>query len=412
MLRRPCIVALLCVAIAGATQAEKTCDVHRYGAKGDGLTKDTAAIQAAIEDCAKAGGGTVLLAGDPVFLTAPIVLRSGITLDIASGTALKGSTDHTDYPEVTEFKAPGRQALVSAKDSSSVSIRGGGTIDGQGESWWGHRHDDTYLRPRLMVFDHVQHVVVENVTVENSAFWQIVPYYSDDLTFRNMTIRAPADAPNTDGIDPFSSSHVLIEHVTIDTGDDDVAIKSGQPGSPGPDAPSHDITIRDCTFLHGHGLSIGSELAGGVQHVLAERVTLTGTDNGVRVKSNRDRGADVSDLVFRNITMRDVKTPVLISMFYPKIPDAIVAEPVGRLTPHFHDITLTDVTAIGARDTAVIAGLPEAPITGLSLTRVSLTGQRPASVQYAEVTAHAFTVHADTPEPAVKLGAGVTGNLK
>ncbi|MEO6804300.1 MAG: glycoside hydrolase family 28 protein [Granulicella sp.] len=391
--------------------AAKTCDVHAYGAKGDGVTKDTAAIQSAIDDCAKAGGGIVLLGKSAAFLSAPLVLRSNITLDIAKETTLKGSTDHDDYPSVTEFRQPARQALLSSEGADNITIRGGGVIDGQGQSWWEHaRGNPDYLRPRLIVFSHTKHVLMENITAQNAAFWQIVAYYSNDLTFRNMTVLAPEHAPNTDGIDPFSSSHVLIEHVRIDTGDDNVAIKSGQPGSLGPDAPSHDIIVRNCVFQHGHGLSVGSEVAGGVQHLLAEHISFTGTDNGIRVKSNRDRGADISDLVYRNITMHDVKMPILITMFYPKIPDAIEPAPVTRLTPRFHDISLTDVQASGGANTVVIVGLPESPITGLKLTHVTVSGQKGASIQYANVVVDGFTVHPDTGE-AVHLGAGVTGNL-
>lgn len=389
---------------------QKVCDVHAYGAKGDGVTKDTAAIQAAIDDCARSRG-VVRLAGSAQFLTAPLHLRSGITLEIAQGTTLAGSTDHADYPAITEFRMPGRQALLSAKNAHDITIDGGGTIDGQGESWWGHRHDESYVRPRLIVFDHCTHVQMHNITVENSPMWQIVPYYSSDLTFRNMTVRAPQHSPNTDGIDPFSSTHVLIENVHIDTGDDDVAIKSGQPGSPGPDSPSQYITIRNCNFDHGHGLSVGSEVSGGVQHVLAEHITFNGTDNGIRVKSNRDRGADISDLVYRDITLTDVKTPVLISMFYPKIPASISAAPVTRLTPHFHDITLTNVKATGAVNTAIIVGLPEAPIRNLRLDNVSLSGQKGAVVEYANVTATHFVVKPASGS-AIQLGPGVTGNLR
>ena len=124
-------------------------------------------------------------------------------------------------------------------------------------------------RPRLLVLDHCKHVLIDGVTIQNSASWQVVLYYSDDVTIRNGKILAPANSPNTDGIDPFSSHHVTISHMLIDVGDDNVAIKSGQPGSTGPDDPSTDITITDCTFLHGHGMSIGSEIAGGVQRVRA-----------------------------------------------------------------------------------------------------------------------------------------------
>ena len=159
--------------------------------------------------------------------------------------------------------------------------------------------------------------------------WQIVPYYSDDLVFHNMKILAPYHVShNTDGIDPFSSTHVVIEHVLIDTGDDNIAIKSGQPGSTGGDAPTRDVTIKDCVFLHGHGLSVGSEVAGGVQNVRAERITFKGTEHGIRIKSNRDRGNDIGNFVFKDITMEGVEQPIVISEFYPKIPKTIVAAPL------------------------------------------------------------------------------------
>jgi polygalacturonase len=384
--------------------------VRAYGATPNGTTMNTSAIQAAIDACAKKGGGKVLLDGG-TFLSGPIILKSNIDLEIAQGTTLQGSSNHDDYPKKTEFRNPGLQSLVSAVDASNVSITGGGVIDGAGESWWKQARAQAdhgimgqgMLRPRLIVFDHGHKILVEGVTVQNSPFWQIVVYYSDHVTIRNIKVLADPASPNTDAIDPFSSSNVRIEHVYADVGDDDVAIKSGQANSPGPDAPSRDITISDCTFLHGHGLSIGSEVSGGVQNVHVARVRFKGTANGVRIKSNRDRGGDIGNFDFRDLTMDDVGTPVLITEYYPHIPDHDSAQPVTRLTPRFHDIRIANLDATGAKTAGFIVGLPESPITSIALTGVHITAQQGMTISNATVTTDNFAVKAASGPPLIML---------
>jgi polygalacturonase len=378
-----------------AMAAGKVCDARTYGAKADGSTKDTKAIQAAIDDCASAGGGTVKLSGG-TFLSAPIVLKSNITLDVAKGTTLLGSPDHEDYPKKIEFRGPGYQSLVSATNAEHVSITGEGTIDGAGESWWKIARTTKNAgvlgsensRPRLVVFDHCKHVVVEGVTIQNSPYWQLVPYYSDDVKIHNIRVLADIHSPNTDAIDPFSSSNVVIDHVYADVGDDDIAIKSGMINSPGPDDPSKNITITDCVFDHGHGLSIGSEIAGGAQNIHAERIHFKGTDQGIRIKANRDRGNDVSNISFKDITMEDVKTSILISEYYPKaLPEGEVApEPVQRLTPHFHDITIENVKSVNSAWAGVVIGLPESPVKNLVMKNVDIQAKKGMTIAYATVT--------------------------
>ena len=403
---------------ANALDSSPGCNPRAFGAKGDGVSKDTSAIQAAIDACAKQGGGTVrLIAG--TYLSAPIVLKSNITLQLDKGATLLGSANHADYPPLVMFHLPDLQPLVSATNAVHVAITGEGVIDGNGESWWQEARavrnagvlGAGHPRPKLIIFDHCRHVRVEGVTIQNSPMWQLVPYYSDDVVIRNIRVLAPPRSPNTDAIDPFSSSHVVIDHVFADVGDDNIAIKSGPINSPGPDDPTRDVTITDCTFMHGHGLSIGSEIAGGVQNVRAERIHFEGTDNGIRVKSNRDRGNDVSHLFFRDIEMKDVKNALVISEYYPKIlpPDSETAQPVTRLTPHFHDIVLENMTATGSAMAGAIVGLPEAPISGVVLRNVKISAKTGLTIAYAEVTGKNVTVQAETGEAITKLaGAKVT----
>jgi polygalacturonase len=412
------LAAVFAAIPANALDSSARCDPRAYGAKGDGVSKDTAAIQAAIDACARQGGGTVrLLAG--TYLSGPIVLQNNIRLQLDKGATLLGSADHGDYLAKTEFRAPGLQSLVSATGATNVAITGEGVIDGAGESWWQMARTvknagvlgSDHPRPKLVVFDHCKHVLVEGVTLQNSPMWQLVPYYSDDVTIRNIKVLAPSNSPNTDAIDPFSSSNVRIEHVFADVGDDDIAIKSGAISSPGPDAPSRDITIADCTFLHGHGLSIGSEIAGGARNILAERIRFEGTDNGIRVKANRDRGSDVGPLTFRQIDMKDVKNALIISEYYPKVlpPDGETAQPVTRLTPHFHDITLEDVTAVGSASAGAIVGLPEAPISGVVLRNVKIGAQHGLTIGYAEVSGEGAAIEAGEGQAIMNLeGAKVS----
>ncbi len=412
--------ALAFLAIGGsasAVHAAATCDPHSYGAKADGVTKDTAAIQSAIDACAGKGGGTVRLTAG-TYVSAPIVLKSNITLALDKGATLLGSPDHADYPAKTEFHVADLQPLIGATDAENVAITGEGTIDGNGESWWqearsirDHGVLGTHPRPKLVIFDHCKHVRVEGVTVQNSPMWQLVPYYSDDVVIRNVRILAPQHSPNTDAIDPFSSSHVTIDHVYSDVGDDNVAIKSGAIDSPGPDSPSRGITIKDCTFMHGHGVSVGSELSGGAQNIVVERIHFEGTDNGIRVKANRDRGHDVSHVVFRDIEMKDVKNALIISEYYPKVlpPEGEAPQPVGRLTPHFHDITIENVTATGSTAAGVIAGLPESPVEKVVLRNVKISAQTGLTIGYADVTGTNVVVEAAQGEGIIKkTGADVT----
>ena len=408
--------------VAGpAMAAGKVCDAKKYGAKGDGTTKDTVAIQKAIDDCsAGKGGGTVVLDAG-TYLSAPILLKSNMTLELKKDAILLGSPDHQDYPVIQEFRQDGHQALVSAVNAQNVSITGEGVIDGNGDSWWHAMRGAApsaapvnlnnganvpgsgiaagqAARPRLVVFDHCKHVSLTGVTVRNSPFWQVVPYYSDDVVIRNIRVTATLPSPNTDAIDPFSSSNVVIDHVYADTGDDDVAIKSGLANSPGGDEPSKNITITDCTFDHGHGVSIGSEIAGGAQNIRVERVKFTGTDNGIRIKANRDRGADVSNITYKDITMDGVKNPILITEYYPRAGTLteVPAMPVTRLTPMFHDITIENVTATNSGNDGSIVGLPESPVLNLTIKNVHISGKTGLLIAYAKVTTDDLTVTAAT----------------
>lgn len=393
----------------------ENCNPRALGAKADGVTKDTAAIQAAIDACAERSNSAVHFTAG-TYLSAPLTLRSNTHLIFDKGATLLGSTDMADYP--IRADAPWRRiSLLHADHATNVSIAGEGTIDGNGKIWWDaqlKRQKGTPENPRPLLIDitNSRNIQIDGVTIRNSPQYNIAVFLSDGLTVRNVTIRNPGrGAPNTDGIDPFSTSHVLIEHTIIDTGDDNVAIKSGLVERGDPDVPSTDITIRDCTFLNGHGLSIGSETAGGVRNVTVERVVFRGTRQGIRIKSARGRGNDIGNFTYKDITMQDVETPIQITAYYTGIPKDDNAQPVTEHTPRFHDIAIENMTATGAKQAALIMGLPESPIKNLVLKNVDISAQRGMFIQRAQVTESGVMV---TPAsgPPVEYGPGVLINGK
>ena len=230
--RVTCTALLLCALASG--RAQTVCDVRTFGAKGDGTSKDTVAIQKAIDSCSRKKGTVRLAAGR--FISGPLLIRSGVTLTVQKDAMLLGSSDRSDYHPATLMRQNTVEPFLHISNADHVTINGGGIIDGQGQVWWDYVKGvkdagvlgTDHPRPMGMLIDHAHHVTVEDITFQNAGFWQIVPYYSDYLTFRNLKVLAPQrGAPNTDGIDPFSSSHITIDHYWSSVGDDNIAIKSG-----------------------------------------------------------------------------------------------------------------------------------------------------------------------------------------
>ena len=373
-------LALLSVLSAGAQTngPGKVFDVRQYGAKGDGRTLDTGAIQAALDACAAAGGGRVELTGG-TYLTRPLVLKgNGLTFQVDDGAILQGTDDFADYDRADH----GAKALITGESLTNLTLTGPGTIDGAGAKWWpevraakkAHEHE-TRSRPHLLNLTHCQNLRVENITLQNSASFHLVPKDCDHVTVDNVTIRAPEDSPNTDAIDPYNCRHVTIVRSVLDVGDDNVAIKSSQADPAHPDAACSDIVIDACTIQHGHGISIGSEVVGGVRDVIVRNCVFMDTVNGIRIKSGRDRGGLVAHCLFTDLMMNNVQKPVDICAYYPKVPAADTNQPVTSLTPRFEDITVTNLTATGAVSAGRLIGLPESPVNGFVLANVNITAE-------------------------------------
>ncbi|MFI6253567.1 pectinesterase family protein [Streptomyces sp. NPDC051016] len=370
------------------TSSAMVCKPTSYGAKADGTTKDTAALQKAINACA--GKGTVELTSGK-YLSGPLNLASDLTFRIDAGATLLASDDTADYP-VTAGRLP---PLLSAAGTKNLTVTGAGTIDGQGAPWWAVIKAEKAAgkatlsaRPTLVSVTDTANLKINGITLKNAPNVHIVLKKVTQAAVDRITISSPSDSPNTDGIDVWSSSDVAVTNSTIDAGDDDIAIDSSPSGG-----PAHDISLSDCTILHGHGLSIGSYTAGGVYNIDIHDNTLNGTTAGVRIKTARDRGGDIHDITYRNLKMTDVTTPVQIVEYYPKVPaDGDAAQAITGTTPNYHGITISGVTATGAREAGTIVGLPEQPITGITLSSVTISAKTGLTVRNATVSTKSTTI--------------------
>ena len=366
-----------------------TFHVMDYGAVPDGKTMNTSALQGAIDACSKAGGGTVLVPKG-TYLTAPLHLASRLNLHLDAGATIL----MTDNP--ADFKTTSNRRLancITAADCHDLEITGDGTIDGNGASFWKtFRAAQTQPaelqpphRPMLIVIQRCNRLLVRGVTLKDSPMFHLVPQMCREVTIDSIHILAPQFSPNTDGIDP-SGIDYLIEHCTIDNGDDNIALKPGIRIDPNR-AACENFLVTDCTFGHGHGMSIGSGSAGGVENLLVRNCTFTGTDAGIRLKSFRGRGGLAEHLTYENLDMKDVKVAILITSYYPRIPadpQNDPAQPVNERTPIWRHILIKDVTASGGQTAARIVGLAEMPISDLTMENVHITAEKPMQMVYAD----------------------------
>ena len=348
----------------------------------------TARLQGQIDAAAAAGGGQVRIPAG-VHRTGALRLRSGIDLHLEAGAVLQFVADPELYPPV-EARFEGAVGTVHspclfAHGEKDVSITGLGTIDGAGQPWWDlsrHRPEELeHPRPALIGLHECERVTVRDVALRNSPAWTVHPALCEDVTVAGVSIRNPADSPNTDGINPESCRNVRISDCYIDVGDDCIAIKAGTERTPDRVA-TENVTITGCTMVRGHGgVVIGSEMSGGVRNVVISTCVFQGTDRGIRIKTRRDRGGTVENLRVTGVVMDDVMCPVTVNPFYFCGPDGKQshvgdrsARPVDAGTPHLRSLHLAHLTATNVHASAGhIFGLPEAPLQDLSLHDVTIS---------------------------------------
>jgi polygalacturonase len=204
------------------------------------------------------------------------------------------------------------------------------------------------------------------------------------VTIEGIQVKSPVPSPNTDGIDP-SGINFVIRGCTIDTGDDCIAVKAGAQYDPNRPA-CENLLVSDCRFLRGHGMSVGSETYGGLRNMLVRDCTFDGTEAGIRLKSPRGRGGLVENVTYEHLTMRNVKNSILITSYYPRIPNQFDRDPgeaVGGRTPRWRHIRISDVTSTGGVVAGQIVGLPEMPIEDIVISQVNISAIRPIEIAHA-----------------------------
>ena len=321
------------------------------------------------------------------YLCGPINLNNNINLQIDNGAMLQmlpmtatnsGSVVIPGWPNAST-------AFINGAGLSDVEISGPGTIDGQGTNWW---FPKAATRPNFINFSGCTRVLIQNVTLQNPpTFHMMLKGNNVGLTIQNVIVNTPFSSPNTDGMD-LASTNVLIRNCYISDGDDNIEIG-------GSSAPAADITISNCVFGTGHGVSIGSLTQGGVSGLTVSNCSWYGTEYGIKMKTDRDRGGLIQNLKYCDLVMTNVNIPFAFYEYYnsmgsptknitnaPAGVAADVAQPITSTTPIFRNVTISNLTAVGntgiqgpGNIAGIIFGVPEMPITNVTLCNVNIQGR-------------------------------------
>ncbi len=426
-----------------------------FGGVGDGVTLNSAAFSEAVEYLHSRGGGH-LVVPQGIWLTGPITLKSHIDLHVEEDAVILFSSDRDLYPIVeTVFEGLDTRrclAPLNASGASDISITGGGTIDGNGDSWrqvkkskmtagqwkdllasggftnekgdiWypdsssyrgalvsdafnvpqGMETDadwesvKTYLRPVLLEFTECENVLLEDCLFQNSPCWNLHPLLCRNVIIDNVSVRNPWYSQNGDGIDIDSCENVILVDSDFDVGDDAICIKSGKDEDGRRRArPCRNLIVRNCTVFHGHGgFVVGSEMSGNVQNISVSDCRFLGTDVGLRFKSCRGRGGIVENIHISDILMKDIPAePLLFDLHYGgksaieaaedgAVPYDIAFVPADETTPEFRNISIRDIVCKGAGRAMYFNGIPEKPITGITLENCRIVSDKGADLRYS-----------------------------
>ncbi|MBW8748275.1 MAG: glycoside hydrolase family 28 protein [Acidobacteria bacterium] len=396
------LLSLLALACTTVSATAATFSVAKYGAKGDGVTLNTKAIQSAIDAAAKNGGSVTFPAG--TYLTGAIFVKSGVTLQIDKGVTIQGSQKLEDYPmrptRVAGIEMTWPAALINVYQEHNAAITGEGTVDGDGKVWWDgywalRKEDDPKglrwaadydaKRPRLIViYDSHDVKLGGGLLLKRPGFWTVQVVYSHDVLVDGVIVRANegGHGPSTDGVDIDSSRKVTVAHADIENNDDAICLKAGRDADGlRVNRPTEDIIIRDSLIRVGAaGVTFGSETSGGFRNIEIYNLhTLKGVPSGILFKSARTRGGFGENIRIHDLVMEDTPTVLRMTMnwnpnySYTKIPDGltnysdyykILTTPVPeeKGIAYFHDVHIWNIKATGAKMVFDVAGNPKKPV--------------------------------------------------
>jgi polygalacturonase len=384
--------------------------VTDFGARGDGTFDCTAAFRAAIRAANRAGGGHVIVPAG-TFFSAAIHLLSRVDLHLEAGSTILFSQNPDDYYPLVFTRWQGIELMnyspfIYSYGQRDIAVTGAGTLNGQADAdhWWNWKNLETpgfdqleaqadagvpvsqrvygdgyYLPPQMIQPFASDTVLLEGVTVINSPFWHLNPNLCRNVTIEGLTISSAG--PNTDGCDPESCDGVVVDHVTYDTGDDCMAIKSGRDtDGRRVGVPCQNVVIQNCDFANGHGgITIGSEMSGGVKNVYARDLTMNSANlqAGHRIKSNTLRGGYVENTNVYRVTAGTVGGPLLLIQ-------GNYSGQTGDFPPDLTGITLSDWTVDQCEGIWSIVGASASdPVGTVTLAGITVTTSTAAnSAQY------------------------------
>jgi len=367
-------VSLLAATFAAA--AEKVYDVRDCGAKADGRTLCTGAIQKAIDQCSQDGGGTVYLAPG-TFLSGTIYMKTGVTLKLAAGCTLLGSKDLKDYPPTVQALRSYTdnytdKSLIYAEKAERIAIIGQGTIDGQGASFKGPYK----VRPYTIRFIECRNVTVEDITLRNSPMWMQHYMACDDVRISGITVHSRVNH-NNDGINIDSCHRVVISGCNISSGDDAIVLKSTSA------RVCRDVTVSNCVVSSRcNGLKMGTESNGGFKNIVMTGCAIYDTRLAGIALEIVDGGI-MDRVVVSNITMDRIGAPIFLRLGNRARPFKKDMEKPG--IGAMRNITISNVEATGAGLTGcAIAGLPQAAIENVTLSNLRLSFGGGGTREHAE----------------------------